>query len=292
MGQLDGTGCLSNSAGIDPTSQPTPSCGFDYVATGPGYLQEAETSASSLRAQHPSASICLMTDLPRPAGSPFDHVIVRADARRNTADKLLATDAPYDRVIFLDTDTHVCGPIDEIFTLLDRFDLAMLPENNRGWYYDLPGVPLCFSEYNSGVVAFRRTPAVLRLFADWRRYYDEMRASQAIKNDQPALRKAIYFSDVRLAALPSEYHFLCTVPNYIMWKANLIHGRGDLPGVAAQVNAELGPRAYLPFVGVMRGYVGRRNWLLTFLRVIRRMTLVLIRAPKDPSTLNPGKWWL
>jgi hypothetical protein len=278
---------------IATAQQAPPNKGFVYVATGEGYVREARISAASLRTHHPSAIICLITDDAQcTAAPPFDHVIVRTDVNRNTADKLLAIEAPYDRIVFLDTDTHVCGRLDDLFDLLDRFDLAMLLENNRGWHYDLPGVPLCYPEYNSGVIAFRRTPSVHKLFADWRVNYDSMRARQGIKEDQSSLRKVLYFSDLRVAVLPSEYHFLCNVPNYIMWKAHLIHGRGDLPAIAAQVNSELGPRAYLPFVGVMRGYLGRRNWLRTLLRVTWRMCVALVRRPKDPSLLNPGRWWL
>lgn len=270
----------------------TATTGYVYVATGEGYVREAEMSARSLRAISPAAKICLITDLPRSSDAPFDTVIVRADVQRNTADKLLAIDAPYDRIVFLDTDTFVCGPLDELFALVERFDLALLQENQRGWDYELPGVPLAFPEYNTGVIAFRRTPEVRAFFAAWRESYERLRAEKGLKSDQPAFRAALFHSSLRVATIPSEFHFLGNVPNYAMWQVRLVHGRGDLPRIAALVNEQLGPRAFVPLVGVMRGYRGRRTWMAQLVRFAARTLRLLVRPPRDPSSLTPHKWWL
>ena len=270
----------------------TPTRAFVYVATGDGYVTEARRSAESLRAQHPDATIVLMTDAAQADLAPFSQVIVRNDARRNPSDKLWVADAPFDQVVFLDTDTLVCGPIEELFDLLATHDLAALQENHRGWDYDLPGVPACYPEFNTGVIAFRRTPAMQRFFAAWRASYDELRTAQNLKNDQPAFRRALFGSELRVATLPSEFHFLANVPNYTMWQVRLLHGRGDLPAIAREVNAELGARAYVPHVGVLRGYIGRAKWARTLARVAWRMLGGVVRPPADASEASPGRWWL
>lgn len=73
---------------IATAQQAPPSKGFVYVATGEGYVREARISAVSLRTHHPSATICLITDDAQcTAAPPFDHVIVRTDVNRNTADR-------------------------------------------------------------------------------------------------------------------------------------------------------------------------------------------------------------
>jgi len=42
------------------------------------------------------------------------------------ADKILPLlDSPFNRTVFLDTDTQVCSEFFELFDLLDRFDLAV-----------------------------------------------------------------------------------------------------------------------------------------------------------------------
>lgn len=270
----------------------TPTRAYVYVATGEGYVAEARRSAASLRAQHADTVIVLMTDVAQANAAPFDQVIVRTDARRNPSDKLWAVDAPFDEIVFLDTDTHICGRIDGLFDLLGTHDLAALMENHRGWDYDLPGVPTCYPEFNTGVIAFRRAPAVQRFFAAWRTAYDELRAARNLKNDQPAFRRALFDSGLRVATLPSEFHFLANVPNYAMWEVRLLHGRGDLPAIAREVNAELGARAYVPHVGVLRGYLGRAQWARTLARVAWRLLAGLVRPPPDASGASPGRWWL
>ena len=266
-------------------------CGFVYVATGDGYRSEVLTSAASLRAVMPSASICLITDAAPAQNSLFDTVLIQTAVCHNPIDKLLSIDCPYDRVVFLDTDTLICGDLSELFDVLDRFDLALLQENHRGWDYTLPGVPPTFPEYNTGVIVFRRSDGMRELFASWRATYNELRQTQGLRNDQPAFRQVLYRSDLRVATLPSEYHFLGNVPNYTMWAVRLVHARGDLPCIERLVNASLGARAYLPSVGVFRSFQGRKLWLQSLLLISWRMLRALFRPPVDPSLLNPGRWW-
>lgn len=271
-----------------------PSCGFVYVATGAGYVEEAAQSARSLRLHHPNHPICLFTDRAVASNSPFDHVYVRSDVVRKPIDKLLAIHCPFERAIFLDSDTHVFGDLTPIFEVLERFDFAALQDVNRGWDYELPGVPLCFTEFNTGVLAFRKTDAVDQFFARWRRDYEMLQQKQPHLNvhaDQPAFRLALYHSELRVAPLPSEFHFLANFPNAALWRVRLIHGRGDYQRMERDVNQSLGPRAYIPEVGVVQRFGGRKVWLQATTRLLRRMLRLVIAPPVDPAAANPGKWW-
>src|SRR5207244_3989252 len=108
-------------------------------------------------------------------------------------DKTLAIEAPYERLVFLDTDTRAFGDLLPLFDLLDRFDLAALQDVNRGWNYTLPDVPLPFTEFNTGVIAFRKGPAVEKFFSEWRANHEQLKASGFV-NDQPAFRRTAYHS--------------------------------------------------------------------------------------------------
>ena len=266
--------------------------GFVYVATGDGYLREAVASAITLRRAMPNASIALVTDAALAEQDPFDLVLRRTDVRHAPIDKLLAAEAPFERVVYLDTDTVVSGDLSPLFDVLERFDVAALPETKRGWDYRLPEVSPAFAELNTGVIAFRRTPEVAALFAEWRRLHDELRDEAGLASDQPSFRLALWRSTLRIAPLPSEYHFLCNAPNYIMWDAKLVHGRGDLDAALRDVNRVLEPRAYVPGVGVVPGFRGRRGWLSETARVSWRMLRLALSRPADPSRLAPKKWWL
>lgn len=262
--------------------------GFVYVATGAGYVAEAMGSAASLRAAMPDAKICLVSDESLAQPAPFDEVIVRRDVRRAPIDKLLAIEAPFDRIVFLDTDTLVVGDLSGLFDVLGGFDIAALPETKRGWHYSVPGLPNAFAEFNTGVLAFRRNDAVHALFASWRAAHDELGHA----SDQPGFRVALWRSNVRVAPLPSEYHFLGNVPNYVMWDAKLIHARGDVERIARDVNRVVMPRVYLPDVGVLHAFHGRRGWVKQLARVGTAMSRLLVRRPTDAAGANPSKWWL
>jgi len=267
--------------------------GFVYVATGPAYLGEAFRSAASLRVHHPDVPVWLVTDHPPAERGPFTEIRRPEGTVRHTPmDKALACEVPCERLVFLDTDTHITDDLTPLFRMLDRFDLALLQDVNRGWNYELPEVPLCFSEFNTGVMAFRNSVAVRGFFADWSRAYDELRVSAGFTNDQPAFRRTLYWSDLRVAPLPSEFHFLGDMPNCTLWKARLIHGRGETSRVAAQVNEELGLRAYVPGIGVLGNFAGRRKLLRDAWRLLRRIAGLLWRGPDDFLSRHPSPWWL
>jgi hypothetical protein len=262
--------------------------GFVYVATGAGYVTEAMSSAASLRTAMPQANICLITDAALTSAHPFDTIIVRENVRHGPIDKTLAIHAPYERVVFLDTDTFVAADLSDLFAIVDNFDVAALPETKRGWYYELPNVPRAFAEFNTGVLVFRRTEGVRAFFERWTTCYGELQHA----SDQPAFRLAMWQADLRVAPLPSEYHFLGNVPNYVMWDAKLIHARGDLRGIERQVNRVLGARTFLPDLGVMQAHHGRRGWTRQMFETFWRMTRFAITTPPDSAALNPGKWWV
>ena len=270
-----------------------PSSGFAYVATGAAYLPEALHSAATLRRQHPEIPICLITDCPPAELGPFTeiHRPVGPVAHK-PIDKLLAYEAPYERIIFLDTDTHVVGDLSPVFRLLERFDLALLQDVNRGWNYELPDVPLAFSEFNTGVIAFRKSDGVAQFFRDWRANYQQLRAELNLISDQPSFRRTIFLSPLRVAPLPSEFHFLGDYPNATLWKVRLIHGRGDYQRVEQQVNETLGLRAYVPELGIFPAYLGRRRLFSHLLRFCGRALRVLACGAESVTAKHPSNWWL
>ena len=108
----------------DPASAPRSHAeGFVYVATGDAYYEEARRSAASVRLHHPTRKICLVTD--RVRGEPFwDDLVLLPNPDFGFRDKMHMGLSPYVRSLFLDTDTEIIGPLDDIFVLLERFELA------------------------------------------------------------------------------------------------------------------------------------------------------------------------
>jgi hypothetical protein len=241
-----------------------------YVATGERHIREAAESLRSLWRHESATPVTMYVDgssrdglkawgIPAPPGDLLE-ILDHPDPTYSWADKpvALSLGGDQERVLFLDTDTRVCGPIAEMFDVLDSFGLAAAHAPIR---LDprQPGslarrVPAAFPELNTGVVAFRRTPAVARLLDRWRRMHLEILSSvgHGSLGDQATFRVALYDSDVRFAVLPPEYNCRFPFPTYVQGPVRILHGRGaDLERIEREVNETSGPRVFVPGVGVL-----------------------------------------
>ncbi len=200
----------------------------------------------------PDVSICLITDTDVETGTAFDSVLVHTDGAGAKRFKQNLHFSPYDRTIFLDTDTFVVSDVSELFEVLDRFDIAA-SQVSSDYNAKRLGVPASFTEMNSGVIVYRKTPAVLALFEEWRRLFVQFEREYKWTWDQLSFRKAVYESDARVASLPVEYNFRPYFPAYLMNKAKILHGRtnGRMRRIASEVNAATGPRVFFPRIGVI-----------------------------------------
>lgn len=176
------------------------------AATGARYVAMAKIAAGGLRRHSPGVPIHLYSDDPEIEG-PFDRVIgLKSPWRRSKIDAMI--DAPFSRCLYLDADTFVTADISDVFRLLDRFDLALAHDQERNGHHAATlwrrALPPCFPQFNSGVVAYRRTPEVLALLSAWR----EAVLTGEQSRDQPSLRELLWESDLRIATLPPEYNLM------------------------------------------------------------------------------------
>lgn len=141
--------------------------------------------------------------------------------------------SPFDETLYLDGDTRVFGDLGELFRLLERFDLA-LAHVPRFWgrryqrqlqHY----IPASFPVLNTGVILYRRTPAITDFFQAWRTTYREAGNSGG---DQTSFREVLWLSDLRLAVLPAIYNtrrydwlgrLLSDQPAPVILHCNLFH---------------------------------------------------------------------
>lgn len=224
--------------------------GVILAATGEQYVRMAAAAATSLKTAAPDLPIALFTDADAAAG-PFDQVVRLADPwRRSKIDAMI--DAPFERTLFIDADVFVLTDVSDVFELLDRFDIALAHDQERnsphgGATWRRP-FPACFPQFNSGVVAFRRTEPVLALLRRWR----EVVRAEDHRRDQPALRELLWESDLRIATLPPEYNQMALTELFYMRAEMLaprilhhykIHGAGKGAQAHATAGGLLGPGA-------------------------------------------------
>jgi hypothetical protein len=217
--------------------------GLLYIATGDEkYVEEARTSAQSARDHVPGVSTALIADRTVDADV-FDVTLTLEDPEYGFIDRVDAmTRTPFEKTLYLDTDTYVCGDLSDVFDLLDAFDIAAAHAPGRR--YDLTGgaveggpgadIPESFPNFNCGAIAFRDTEETRALLDRWADTYRDHLDEAPDVNDQPAFREAVYESDLRVATLPPEYN--CRVPfkGYVKQEVKLIHGESDDYGTLAR----------------------------------------------------------
>jgi hypothetical protein len=147
----------------------------------------------------------------------------------------------------------VCGDLEPLYALLDRFELGVAHDTWRGRSQFSPQVPTAFAELNTGMIAYRLTPSVKGLVGAWVERFDEMRADHGAEvNDQAAFRVLLWESEVRFVIVPAEYNFRIWCPNALgtFSEVALLHSHEtDLARIAALVNESLEPRVVLPTIG-------------------------------------------
>ena len=232
--------------------------GIIYIASGTKYIEEACYSAASLKKWLPNISITLFSD--QECSSPhFEKVVVFSELGDWTKDKkspkvVYMYESPYDYTLYLDTDTYICDDISDVFELLEYYDIALVHAELRVGKQKHKQIPDSFPEMNSGVIAFRKSPEVQKVFSQWLEFYKEDRAAWKIWYcpDQPSLRAALYGSPLKIATLPPEYNCRFIYPVYVDGKVKILHGHyGDMPAIEAEINKKTKMRCFLIGVGVV-----------------------------------------
>ncbi len=237
-----------------PESAPA---GVVYSAVGDFYVAEAvRSAASSLRHNHiphvlfadrePAAALDGLTVLPfTSSGNPYADKI--ANMRRS----------PFERTLYLDSDTYVVDEIVHVLELLGHYDLAAaFAPGYRGLAE--PGVPKSFHEFNTGVLAWRRSARTEEFLAAWQRTYEAWLleepfpgarlASRSRRADQPAFRHCAWEQGLNVFVLTSEYNFRPEFPQKIVDRVRVIHGEPpDMAALAQRLNEHEGkPRSWPP----------------------------------------------
>lgn len=128
--------------------------GILYIATGREFVKEAAISARTVQQHMPELPIAIITDT-EPNADVFDIVEVINRATRGFADQIqYLSETPFDKTLCIDTDIYVDAPVDDLFDVLDEFDIAVAHNHDRS-AFEVSDVPAAFPEYNTGVLAYK-----------------------------------------------------------------------------------------------------------------------------------------
>ncbi|MEZ6127970.1 MAG: hypothetical protein R3C59_04765 [Planctomycetaceae bacterium] len=231
---------------------------FVYACSAPMLLEEFVRSAESFRRHMPHVPRCLWTTRDIDAGSLPDDAFTAmrqipnaAHQHRPRFEAMLECTA--ERSVFLDGDTWLCEPVDDLFAVLDHFDIALAAapqylhsEAVRSGIYDhLPHVSAAIPEWNGGVIAARVTERFREFVRRWSELFDLCR-QRGYDLDQAALRVALATSDLRVVTLPNNYNFRTMMPQVVKGRVKILHAHGNLPTIAARVNSSDAVRVWTP----------------------------------------------
>lgn len=247
---MNRTTTASNHHGI---GKGVPTQGVFYVATGEKHRWATCDAVEFLKATNPRLGVTIFTDEREAFASVrglVDRIFILESPRFSFIDKLYGfLHAPYDRNVFLDTDTVVAGDISDLFVLLDRveFAAAHAPGHSgaRMHPYESPELPAAFTQFNTGVVSFVKSERTRKVFERWRELYE---ANPQHRHDQPALREALFYSDISVYVLPPEYNFLVGHA-YLSGPVKIFHSsimRNNPRQFISLINQHTGPRVFIP----------------------------------------------
>lgn len=233
--------------------------GVLYVAFGQEFLDQAARSAHSVKSIHPELPIAVIHN-----GGNVDTVFDQKISYKNPSKEFswhqridCFFESPYEKTLYLDCDTYVCGYIDDIFKLLREFDFAASIDGFRKTKSQ-DEVPDCFPEYNGGVMAFQKSPSVLKLFDNWS---NRLASEEDRLHDQSSLRYALYKTDIRIATLPSEYNCRFLDPGYLFGEAVILHGlHDDYETASSLLNSTTSPRVHVADSGSPIVYADESTW--------------------------------
>jgi hypothetical protein len=244
-----------NSGSESSAAGGSAAAGIIYSCSGESYIAEALRSARSSLRHNPlphllftSAAVERAEGLSiarfEPSANPYVDKI--ANIRRS----------PFERTIYLDSDTYVVDEIAHVLQLLDHYDVAVAYAPAYRGLAD-PEVPRAFYEFNTGVLAWRASDRVSAFMRSWEETYVAWlheepfagagKASRSRRADQPAFRRCAWEHGLRLFVLAPEYNFRLGYPTTVVERVRVIHGESaDHAALAQRINDRQLPRTWPP----------------------------------------------
>lgn len=230
--------------------------GVFYVAAGQKYIDEACNSAKSLKKINPSIKISLACDRSPQEENLFDRIIL-VDTKVTCRNEGLLFkvqhlyfSCPYKKALFVDTDTFFINDCESGFSILEYFDLALVPAPVDTHYPVLEsGNKIQCKPLNTGVILFNKNESNDILFKKWLDIYSTKLAknSKLKESDQTSFVEALFQSPSRLYPLPNEWNARFCFINVFAEPVKILHGYSrKIETIADLINSSKGHRVWIP----------------------------------------------
>tara|TARA_B100002019_G_C21271853_1_gene602828 strand:+ start:2651 stop:3385 length:735 start_codon:yes stop_codon:yes gene_type:complete len=181
--------------------------GIIYIAFNDAFVKEAMLSAESVK-RFRDIPITLFTNQEVDCEYIDNVSIIKPNHIRSKVDYI--TTSPYDKTLYLDSDTVIMRDISDMFEILDRFDVGAIHDyarkrQNYCHIEEYNAIPYSFSEVNGGIMSFNNSERSQEFLKLWqKKYYQYQQATSGW--DQVSLRIALWQSEVKIHHYPIEYN--------------------------------------------------------------------------------------
>jgi len=182
-----------------------------YDATGTNkFYNECSYSIQTLKQHNPNLPVTVFSDIKINSDLIENNIIIpRAKVSLRCKTNYMYQ-SPYDKTLFLDTDTYINHNLDDMFEILDKYDMALAHDFSRKRNYVAAAIPeynklpYAFSEFNTGVFLYKKCDATKKFFELWDHYFNKYR--HIMPYDQPSARISFWESGAKIHTLPLEYN--------------------------------------------------------------------------------------
>jgi hypothetical protein len=243
---------------------------FLFCATGQHYQDLVSKAIFSIKFIQEDSYICVYTDKEM-KNNLIDELNILDSPQYNCMDKItVLKHCKHNKCVFLDCDTLIVDQINDIWSILDKFDMAVAQASWRislnkakDSEYILPNVPEAFPEFNTGVIAFNNTNNWKAFLNDWESIFIKQ-LNDIVKplHDQPAFRLALWQnSNLLFFTLPPEYNFRCDFPSYAGYNVKILHALSgeNLEYCYNEINKVKGARVFIPNRKKIESFFDKEN---------------------------------
>lgn len=149
--------------------------------------------------------------------------------------------SPYEKSIFLDTDTIILDNFSELFTILDHFDFCAATGPMDYKWPRINGRELVgYLPYNTGVLGYNSNKLCQNVFEDWLNFYQDRLDLNLGGNDQTPFLESVFKHKANVCTLPNNYNLRTNFPaNLTRDKVKILHDRQLDKNFINKVNANL-----------------------------------------------------
>jgi hypothetical protein len=187
-----------------------------YLALGIPHLCMAMLSIKTLRKFNKNMPVCILTNIERPLWFSKNDInmwkYIEVESKDSRIVKTSLYDyTPFDKTIFIDTDTIILGDLSFASYYLDYFDICIkqknvpYPDSKKARYKLMSGnfTVKELPHWNSGVILFAKNNKVEDFFKDWHCRFNKLNYAF----DQISLVESILYSNCKIMSLEDRWNF-------------------------------------------------------------------------------------